>query len=245
MPVSSAACAVWRRGSASAAPGIRSSRTAHQPVSLGDSQGPFGRLIRRARVTERTAGQPGQQRASTTVTYRITRAAPSSTSRTAPIAPAGSPSARQITPRALRILPAQAVTSASAASPARASPVSPRRACDSVQPVTRLLNVSESSKMAGAPPRGTPRAHSWGILGRRGHPGHQMKPQHNAGSSSASRARAARRSHRSPSPNSPIQIVFRPARAARRDHFSVPQPCAQRAPRLHGSVPAPWPGTGR
>ena len=33
----------------------------HQPVGLCESQGPFGRLICRALVTERTIGQPGQQ----------------------------------------------------------------------------------------------------------------------------------------------------------------------------------------
>jgi hypothetical protein len=40
-------------------PGAGHRERQHQPVSLGESQRPFGRLIRRALVTERTVGQPG------------------------------------------------------------------------------------------------------------------------------------------------------------------------------------------
>ena len=125
-------------------PGAGHLERQHQPVSLGESQRPFGGLIRRPLITELTVGQPGQQlrlhdrdvpddrrRAVQDIPHRAQ-------------SPGRSPSARQITARALPISPEPAISSASAASAARASPAIPRRArVASIQPLIWLARASE------------------------------------------------------------------------------------------------------
>ena len=62
MSASSAACAVSCRGSASSSSrGARHRERQDQPVRLRQGQRAFGRLVRRALVTELAMGEPGQQ----------------------------------------------------------------------------------------------------------------------------------------------------------------------------------------
>ena len=153
---------------------------------------------------------------------------PSRTSCTAPRAPAGSPSARQITARALRISPELARSSSSAASTARASPGSPRRACvASSQPVIWLASACDPSSCdarSSAAPNSS--SASW----RRPRPACSIpavwcSSSLMSGPVSVCRARSVRRNHRSPSSNSPSHTIV-PASVISAGAItgSVPQP---------------------
>ena len=164
-----------------------------------------------------------------TVMYPRTGAVPSRTSATAARAAAGSPSARQITARALRISPELASSSSSAATKARASPVIPSRAWVAIsQRVTRLASACDpcscDPRYSAAPNSSS--ASWWRPRPACSIPAVWCSRSVMSGPVSVCRACLVRCSHRSPSSNSPVQTSV-PASiiSAGAIAGSAPQPC--------------------
>ncbi len=140
----------------------------------------------------------------------MTGAVLSRTTCTAPSAPAGSPSARQITARALRISPEPARSSSSAAIEARASPGIPRRACAaSIQPVTWLARACDpcSCDCRRSAALNSSNASWWRQRPACSMPLTMCTSSPMSGPVSVCRARVVRCSHRSPSSNSPVHTI--------------------------------------